>query len=638
MRQSHDAGHIAAHLAYFPHYCVDCKFKSSDVHSLVEHEFSTGHSTRQNESNRYLEKVCSNIYKDCLIATKDGYEAVFVPITGGKNQAAVTQNTPASVSKKAVPSRKDTSESDSESDDDVKLLPQPKCSISKKNAVQEKKQISSVSFGKNAEITQNKVVAQADSSNISSSGPSRSAEDENFMTVAELDRQINRGHLTQKCNQCKQDITNNYKSQKEHVLRDHRSKQINEDKDTVNDYQCGICGCEVKGGSRKTHINKEHLFCYLECPVKDCIYNNLCESAITTHIKNAHKISAQELKNDEKKAFVDGRSEYNAKMKLYLSRCFPCPVSSKGSDKQEKEALAEFQREMNNRPAIEDASLEIISPRHDVNTADKPTVDYTKRSEDGKRASFESADHTTVHRGTLEGTKHHDNPVASNLSKNRASPHENFHAKTSTFVSHTNEQPDANLSRTPQSSFSDRTKTGQTSSGQDQRSSYNRGFRGEISPKRTGSKRISPSVVSMESPQSHHFVSAKVHSKFGGGQRQFGNKDHRARASPPKKVRSRSSNREPVCTPSNRYSSGWSSVQRNQRQQFSSFSSGFDNTGFFVAGQAPTNAAYGIPQPSLSNQSSRVTYGSMPMPTNNFGTKNYYQGGTYESTIKKENN
>uniref|UniRef100_A0A915E3M4 Uncharacterized protein n=1 Tax=Ditylenchus dipsaci TaxID=166011 RepID=A0A915E3M4_9BILA len=289
------------------------------------------------------------VYKDCLIATKYGLEAVFEQITGGKDRAVVIQTTPVSAIKKVVRPLAVTSDSSSDSDDDqnkqisavsvektpVQQNKQVSVDSVKMTPVQQIKQSPSVSVQKTPEVTRSKAVAKKDSSS-STDSERRSVFTE--MEMAELDRQINRGHLTQRCNQCKKNVTNNYRSHKEHVLRDHLSMQTNESKEefiarfvkfcfpmavAVNDLQCGIC-----------------------VPSESCIFNCLCESSVITHLKKDHRTTVQELVGEEKAAFEKERIAYNAKMQPYLSRCFPCTASSKGADKLEKEALAEIQREL----------------------------------------------------------------------------------------------------------------------------------------------------------------------------------------------------------------------------------------------------------------------------------------------------
>uniref|UniRef100_A0A915EJ53 C2H2-type domain-containing protein n=1 Tax=Ditylenchus dipsaci TaxID=166011 RepID=A0A915EJ53_9BILA len=327
------------------------------------------------------------VYKDCLIATKDGYEAVFKQITGGKNQAVLTQSTPVSAVKEVVHHQIVSSDSSSNSDNDVQLLPNPTPPSVKMNPVQERKQRPSVSVQKTVPVIQSKEVAKTDSSSVSGSEHKKLVYG---MEMAELHRQINRGHLTQSCNRCRRDVTNNYMCHKEHVLQYHRSMQTKESKEAfvarlikfcfpmavaVNDLQCGICSCEVNVEGRKTHLNRKHLLFYLECPVKSCLFNSLCENTIAIHLMNVHKVSVRELKTEEKTAFERERIAYNAKMKPYLSRCFPCSVSSKEAKKREKEVLAEIRRELFKKSAKGNGASEIIVPRSNNYAAVHPSIE-----------------------------------------------------------------------------------------------------------------------------------------------------------------------------------------------------------------------------------------------------------------------
>uniref|UniRef100_A0A915E5X2 C2H2-type domain-containing protein n=1 Tax=Ditylenchus dipsaci TaxID=166011 RepID=A0A915E5X2_9BILA len=692
--------HIAAHLAYYPHFCVDCEFKSYEVHCLVEHELATGHNIKQNVHNRYMEKICSMVYKDCLIATKYGLEAVFEQITGGKDRAVVTQTTPVSAIKKVVRPLAVTSDSSSDSDDDVQLLPRPKMSSAAKTPVQQNKQISavsvektpvqqnkqitavpvektpvqqnkqipavpvektpvqqykqspSVSVQKTPEVTRSKAVAKKDSSS-STDSERRSVFTE--MEMAELDRQINRGYLTQRCNQCKKDVTNNYRSHKEHVLRDHLSMQTNESKEefiarfvkfcfpmavAVNDLQCGICGIEAKPGGRKTHINREHLFFYLECPVKSCIFNCLCESSVITHLKKDHRTTVQELVGEEKAAFEKERIAYNAKMQPYLSRCFPCTASSKGADKLEKEALAEIQRELFSQFANGNGTRGIISPRSASNVAVEPIAPQRSLEDGGRKVSFIQTE-------------------ASHISQDRGSCFEKHRADTHVLGSDKNRQPRSNRSKTPQSALCPKNNDRNSgydgtssSSRQDRRSSHNRGHRGEISPLRTATKRNSADglILSVESARSQHLGTEKIQSGIEDKARQSGNRDYRTGASSPKRSRCGSSNREPVVTPLNKVMSGRASIQSKHGQQINSSSPGVYNSQFIVGGHgtASTTHDFSVPPPFFFNPPSAVTYGNVPMPTGVIANedvkfevpqrlKSPCRGGTIEGLIKEEN-
>uniref|UniRef100_A0A915DQ44 Glycosyltransferase family 92 protein n=1 Tax=Ditylenchus dipsaci TaxID=166011 RepID=A0A915DQ44_9BILA len=88
-----------AYLEYYPHHCSECSYKCCCTQEVLDHEVTTNHEVDRNkEINRYMDKICTRIYKDCLLGAENGYDAIFAHKLSNANNCRATEISDGAVS------------------------------------------------------------------------------------------------------------------------------------------------------------------------------------------------------------------------------------------------------------------------------------------------------------------------------------------------------------------------------------------------------------------------------------------------------------------------------------------------------------------------------------------------------------